>query len=195
MSLNFLRAAPLSSAFSTFLRQTSRFSPSHNRNMYAESATQSSVKSAGPLHFSVFIASTTSSELPIAHPSGASISVTSASIFLPAFLPILTISFARARLSSSDFMKAPLPHLTSRTMQSSGRASFLLIMLDAISGILSTVAVTSRSAYNFLSAGASAALCPTTAIPYFSTISFNFSGEISVLKPWIDSNLSIVPPV
>ena len=39
-------------------------------------------------------------------------------------------------------------------------------MIDAeISGMLSTVAVTSRSAYSFLSAGASAAVCPMMLVP------------------------------
>ena len=43
-------------------------------------------------------------------------------------------------------MNAPEPVLTSSRMQSEPAASFLLMIEDAISGIESTVAVTSRSA-------------------------------------------------
>jgi hypothetical protein len=43
-------------------------------------------------------------------------------------------------------MNAPLPTFTSSTSASMPSASFLLMMLDAMSGIDSTVAVTSRSA-------------------------------------------------
>ena len=43
-------------------------------------------------------------------------------------------------------MKDPLPHFTSRTMQSSLAASFFPMMLETISGTLSTVAVTSLKA-------------------------------------------------
>ena len=71
----------------------------------------------------------------------------------------------------------------------------MLMMLDAIRGMLSTVAVTSRKAYKSLSAGASVALCPTIAIPVFATVSRNSSADRSVRKPLIDSNLSTVPPV
>ena len=39
------------------------------------------------------------------------------------------------------------------------------VMLEAISGRLDTVAVTSRSAYSFLSAGARSPVCPMTAMP------------------------------
>ena len=118
-----------------------------------------------------------------------------ASTFLPAFLPIPTISSANFLLSSMVFIKEPLPVLTSKTMQSSSAASFLPIMLAAIKGILSTVAVTSRIAYNFLSAGASVAVCPTIAIPVSFTILSKSSVERAVLKLGIDSSLSTVPPV
>ena len=55
--------------------------------------------------------------------------------------------------SSLVFMNAPLPNLTSSKIQSLPEASFLDITEDAIKGIDSTVPVTSRKAYNFLSAG------------------------------------------
>ena len=47
---------------------------------------------------------------------------------------------------SGVFMKAPLPHFTSRSMASAPAAIFLLMMELAMSGIESIVAVTSRSA-------------------------------------------------
>ena len=58
-------------------------------------------------------------------------------------------------------MNAPRPTLTSRTSASAPSAIFLLMIDDAISGTLSIVPVTSRSAYSFLSAGARSAVCPT----------------------------------
>jgi hypothetical protein len=92
------------------------------------------------------MASATSSALPTASPSGCSICVISAvTCALPA-LPMATISRPRARASSSVSMNAPRPHLTSSTMASAPAASFLLMMLAAISGRLGTVPVTSRSA-------------------------------------------------
>ena len=119
----------------------------------------------------------------------------SATIFLPAFFPMSTISRASALLSSRLFINDPLPVLTSRTMQSSSAASFFPIMLAAISGILSTVAVTSRNAYSFLSAGANCLLCPTIANPISFTCRIKSSSESVVRKPVIASSLSTVPPV
>ncbi len=98
-------------------------------------------------------------------PNGSSIPVKIAVTFLPANLPISTISFASFSASSSVFINAPCPTLTSRQIASAPLANFLDIILEAISGIQSTVAVTSLKAYNFLSAGATSPLCPTTAIP------------------------------
>ena len=66
---------------------------------------------------------------------------------------------------------------------------------DAISGIASTVAVTSRSAYNFLSAGAKPAPAAQITAPQ-SCRTFNISSfESDARQPGIDSNLSRVPPV
>lgn len=59
-----------------------------------------------------------------------------------------------------SFMNAPFPEVTSNTSLFAPDAIFLLIILDAISGMLSVVAVTSLSAYNFLSAGAKFPVCP-----------------------------------
>ncbi|CAB5055965.1 unannotated protein [freshwater metagenome] len=74
-------------------------------------------------------------------------------------------------------------------------AIFLLIIDEAISGIASTVAVTSRNAYNFLSAGASPAdAAQITAPQLFKTLSIS-SLVNSARHPGIDSNLSKVPPV
>ncbi len=64
---------------------------------------------------------------------------------LTAFLfmdaPISHIRSAKTLASSKVFINAPFPTFTSNTMQSLPAAIFLLIILDAISGILSTVAV------------------------------------------------------
>ena len=59
-------------------------------------------------------------------------------------------------------------------------ASFLLIILAAIKEILSTVAVTSRRAYIFLSAGARFAVCPTMASPVLFTCFIKASSGIPV---------------
>ena len=61
---------------------------------------------------------------------------------------------------SLSFINAPFPHVTSSTNLFAPAAIFLLIILDAISGTLSTVPVTSRNAYSFLSAGAKFPVCP-----------------------------------
>ena len=92
-------------------------------------------------------------------------------------------------------MKAPLPVLTSRTMPSAPAASFLLIMELAIRDILSTVAVTSRRAYSFLSAGAKSFVCPIMAMPMVFTLCMNCSVVRLVWNPGKLSNLSMVPPV
>ena len=81
-------------------------------------------------------------------------SVTTAAMLRPASLPTFTISLARVNASSSVSIKAPEPVFTSRTMVLAPEASFLDMMLLTIRGMEFTVAVTSRSAYIFLSAGA-----------------------------------------
>ena len=92
------------------------------------------------------MASLTSSALPTCVPSGCSMPVTSARIGLPACAPISTIAFASAMESSSVCISAPLPVFTSSTIAPAPLASFLDTMLEAISGMQSTVPVTSRSA-------------------------------------------------
>ena len=60
--------------------------------------------------------------------------------------PSSSICSASTRASSSVFMNAPSPTLTSSTIASAPAASFFDMIDAAISGTMSTVAVTSRSA-------------------------------------------------
>ena len=69
-----------------------------------------------------------------------------------------TMVWARRRASTCFFMNAPLPTFTSSTSASTPSASFFDMIDDEISGIDSTVAVTSRSAYSLRSAGASSSV-------------------------------------
>gem|GEM_PF-3303767 len=92
-------------------------------------------------------------------------------------------------------MNAPRPTLQSMTSPSIPSASFFDMIDDAISGSDSTVAVTSRSAYSRLSAGAMLFVWPIRHSPSLSTSSVNRSTERSTRKPGIDSSLSSVPPV
>ena len=80
-------------------------------------------------------------------------------------------------------------------MTSAKDASFLLITDEAMSEMLSTVAVTSRTAYMRLSAGTVLFVCPATAPPIFSTCRSNCSAVRLTLNPLKLSNLSNVPPV
>ena len=73
-------------------------------------------------------------------------SVTTATTFLPASVPMSTIRRPRSSAAFCVLLKLPWPHLTSKTMASEPLASFLLMMEDAISEMLFTVPVTSRSA-------------------------------------------------
>ena len=73
-------------------------------------------------------------------------SVSSATVRTPASVPSATIVSASSRALSTSFMKAPLPTLTSSTSAPVPSAIFLLMIEDAMSGIASTVPVTSRSA-------------------------------------------------
>ena len=88
-------------------------------------------------------------------------------------------------------MKAALPHLTSRTSVAS--CGFFFEIIEAvISGILSIVSVTSRMAYSSPSAGAIASFWAAIQQPINCPA---FVADCEQLKPGIDSNLSIVPPV
>ena len=73
-------------------------------------------------------------------------SVSMQTTLLSARSPSPIIASASVRASSIVFMNAPSPTLTSSTIASAPPASFLDMMLAAISETLSTVAVTSRSA-------------------------------------------------
>ena len=81
-------------------------------------------------------------------------SVSSTLVGVPAPLPMATMASASSREASGVGMKAPLPTLTSMTRVSSPQASFLPRIEATINGKDSTVAVTSRTPYRRLSAGA-----------------------------------------
>ena len=90
--------------------------------------------------------SVTSIALPAARPSTVSIAVISAEVRTPFASPITTIASARRVASSRDRMNAPEPVFTSSTRASVPSAIFFDMIELAISGIDSTVAVTSRNA-------------------------------------------------
>jgi len=92
-------------------------------------------------------------------------------------------------------MKAPEPLLTSKTSACAPSANFLLMMLAVISGMLSTVPVTSRNAYSRRSAGTTRSLCPVMAKPVRARSSTKLRTSRSVRYPGMDSSLSSVPPV
>ena len=96
---------------------------------------------------------------------------------------------------SRSRMKAPMPVLTSSTSAPVPSAIFLLMIDEAISGIASTVPVTSRSAYNFLSAGTSPAWAAQITAPTCSSCCSISALLISARHPGMDSSLSRVPPV
>ena len=91
-------------------------------------------------------ASAVSGPFPTARPSGTSICVRSATAGVPSSRAIPTSASASSRARASSFMKAPRPHFTSSTSASAPSASFLERIDAAISGIDSTVPVTSRRA-------------------------------------------------
>ena len=101
-----------------------------------------------------------------------------------------------ARAESRSFMNAPVPTFTSRTSDAEPSAIFLLMIDDAISGIDSTVPVTSRSAYSLRSAGRQ--LVTGRADNRADVV--ELPDELDHSTPWpaspgIDSSLSSVPPV
>ena len=69
-----------------------------------------------------------------------------AAMFRPQRRPISTIFRASTSAEAMSFMKAPLPTVTSSTMECAPAASFFDMMLETMSGMASTVAVTSRRA-------------------------------------------------
>ena len=90
--------------------------------------------------------SSASSELPTARPSGRLMSVIQPVACRPAARDVSTSARPSARESSTDFMKAPSPVLTSNTIPVVPDASFLERMEATISERFSTVPVTSRRA-------------------------------------------------
>ena len=74
-------------------------------------------------------------------------------------------------------------------------ATFFDRIDEAMSGIDSTVAVASRSAYRRRSAGTIRSLWPASTRPQRPSTRRNSAGESAVRKPGIDSSLSSVPPV
>ena len=121
--------------------------------------------------------------------------VTNASVRIPAASPIDTSARASASASSTVFMNAPRPALTSSTSASLPSAIFLLMTDAQMSGRLSMVAVTSRRAYSFLSAGATSAVWLMMAHPTSRSVVRNWSSDSAVRNPGIASSLSSVPPV
>lgn len=93
----------------------------------------------------------------------------------PAPSATCTSERASTRAIGSSVANAPLPTFTSSTRPFKPAASFFDRMLAVISGIDSTVAVTSRIEYRRRSAGASAAVCPTTAQPALRSAARNCS--------------------
>ncbi len=92
-------------------------------------------------------------------------------------------------------MNAPAPTLTSRTSALVPSAIFLDMIELAMSGMDSTVAVTSRSAYSLRSAGASPEPAAQITQPALASTASVSSGLSAARKPGIASSLSRVPPV
>ncbi len=98
----------------------------------------------------------------------------------PSDLPVRCRLAASASASASERMNAPLPVLTSNTSASAPSANFFERMLAVMSGMDSTVAVTSRSAYILRSAGTIRSLCPIIAKPASRRHARNSSADRSV---------------
>ena len=154
-----------------------------------------SIRSAGPSPRSASTASATSRALPTARPSGASIRVTSARVRTPCSSPSATIVRARSTARSRSCMNAPVPVLTSSTRAPVPSAIFLDMIELAMSGIDSTVPVTSRSAYSLRSAGARPSPAAAITAPTSASAAVSSSLPRLARQPGIDSSLSRVPPV
>src|SRR6266850_1352199 len=194
-SANLRSALPSESACSRRARAASASTVPPNRSISTPRRRVSSRTSGGPRLRRTSIDSRTSTALPTALPSGASMEVSSATQPRPIEWQRSTMVRARSRASSSVFMKAPRPTFTSSTRASIPSASFLLKMLEAISGTDSTVAVASRRAYSLRSAGAICAVWPIRQSPSRSTNSTKRAMGRSTRKPGMLSSLSSVPPV
>src|SRR6266850_703327 len=194
-SANLRSALPSARAFSRRARAATASAVPPNRSISTPRRRVSSRTSEGPRLRRTSMDSRTSTALPTALPSGASMEVSSATQPRPIERQRSTMVRARSRASSSVFMNAPRPTFTSSTRASIPSASFLLKMLEAISGTDSTVAVASRSAYSLRSAGAICAVCPIRQSPSRSTSSVKRCVERSTRNPGMLSSLSSVPPV
>jgi len=106
-----------------------------------------------------------------------------------------TIASASSRASSAFFMNAPDPALTSSTSAPVPSAIFLDMIELAISGMDSTVPVTSRRAYSLRSAGARPEPAAHTTAPAARSTPSISSAESEARQPGMDSSLSSVPPV
>mmetsp|Transcript_1057 Transcript_1057/g.2601 ORF Transcript_1057/g.2601 Transcript_1057/m.2601 type:complete len:204 (-) Transcript_1057:154-765(-) len=122
-------------------------------------------------------------------------SVRSATVRVPAASPVETMQRASATESSQSARNAPFPVLTSRRSASVPSAIFLDMIDATISGSEEVVAVTSRSAYSFLSTGQMAGIGEMITTPISESCFRISSMESSVRNPGIDSSLSSVPPV
>ncbi len=109
--------------------------------------------------------------------------------------PSRTIRPASSREASASGSSEPSPTLTSSSSRDAPAATFFDMMLAAISGMLETVAVASRSAYRRPSAGASSGVWPDTATPTCSTCRRMPASDSDTRMPGIASSLSSVPPV
>ena len=92
-------------------------------------------------------------------------------------------------------MNAPLPTLTSSTSPAVPSAIFLDMIELAISGIDSTVPVTSRRWYSRRSAGARPGPAAQITQPVARSTAIISAADSSARQPGIDSSLSSVPPV
>ncbi len=136
--------APASSRAIPFSSETIFAASSIERSVISDSLeTSTSPQSFEPRMAS---ASATSFILPTAKPRGASIRVTRAHALRPAAREPVTSESASALASSKVFMKAPLPHFTSKTSVCAPSASFFDRIDAVIRGIDATVPVTSLSA-------------------------------------------------
>ena len=140
-------ASPLATAsYASFEACSSERACPPKRIIWAARAIVTLSRSSGAWLFKNSMHSRISRAFPMARPSGCSISVINTTILV--FIARQTSTMERERLVAafSVGINAPEPVLTSITRPSIPSASFLLKMLAVISGIDSTVAVTSRSA-------------------------------------------------
>ena len=151
--------------------------------------------SAGPFPLRHSIDSATSSAFPTVRPSGSSIAVITARQGLPMAFATVVRATASSLARAFSFMNAPRPNLTSRTRTSIPSESFLLRMLAQMSGMHSTVAVTSRSEYSLRSAGAISSVWVMSASPILDSCAAYSARVRPIRNPAIDSSLSTVPPV